>query len=123
MSSSSSSPTLEEHLNRKTFVMGLQLWTVIGIAVGISIFTVLLVMVACLSLRHRHQRHRSASKHRWGSSLPLTQIPAISKEIKEVSDNRYTFFLLHCSTLALTSTLLSRYVYMHTIAAAKLQNK
>lgn len=87
MSSSSSSPTLEEHLNRKTIVLGLQLWTVIGIAVGISIFTVLLVLAACISLRHRHQRHRSSSKHRWPSALPLTQIPTISKEIKEVTSN------------------------------------
>ncbi|KAF3336207.1 putative serine/threonine-protein kinase [Carex littledalei] len=87
MSSSSSSPTLEEHLNRKTIVLGLQLWTVIGIAVGISIFSVLVVLAACISLRHRHQRHRSASKHRWSSTLPLTQIPTISKEIKEVTSN------------------------------------
>ncbi|KAJ4786695.1 Protein kinase superfamily protein [Rhynchospora pubera] len=90
-SSSGSSPTLEEHLNRKTFLMGLQLWTVIGMAVGISIFAVLLVLIACLFLRHHHHRHRhrhpSTSMHRWGSGLPLTQIPTISKEIKEVTSN------------------------------------
>lgn len=79
-----SSPTLQEHLNRKTFLLGLQLWTVIGIAVGLSIFSVLLLMLACLSLRHRrrHQRHPHPHPQRHRS-----QIPAVSKEIKEVTSN------------------------------------
>ncbi|XP_042419292.1 probable receptor-like protein kinase At2g42960 isoform X2 [Zingiber officinale] len=70
--------SLKEHLYDKTFLFGLKLWVVIGIVVGVSILGVLSILVICLNARSQRRLRRSSN------NLPLTQIPAISKEIKEV---------------------------------------
>jgi len=69
--------TLNEQLSQKTDVFGLKLWVLIGIAVGVLISCVLAILVLCLTLRSR--RRLSSPSH-----LPITQIPPVSKEIKEV---------------------------------------
>lgn len=75
---SSSGSSLNNQLSQKTDVFGLKLWVVIGISVGVLIFCVLCILVLCLVVRSR-KRFRTSSKY-----LPTTQIPIISKEIKEV---------------------------------------
>ncbi|XP_074565630.1 putative receptor-like protein kinase At2g42960 isoform X2 [Curcuma longa] len=70
--------SLKEHLYDKTFLFGLKLWVVIGIVVGVSILGVLSILVICLNARSQRRLLRSSN------NLPLTQIPAVSKEIKEV---------------------------------------
>ncbi|KAG6517483.1 hypothetical protein ZIOFF_020875 [Zingiber officinale] len=54
-----------------------ELWVVIGIAVGVSMLAVLLILVICLNAR-------SQKRLRTSINLPVSQIPAVSKEIKEV---------------------------------------
>lgn len=75
---SSSGSSLNNQLSQKTDVFGLKLWIVIGISVGVLIFCVLCTLVLCLVVRSR-KRFRTSSKY-----LPTSQIPAVSKEIKEV---------------------------------------
>lgn len=70
--------SLKEHLYDKTFLFGLKLWVVIGIVVGVSILGVLSILVICLNARSQRRLRRSSN------NLPLTRIPAVSKEIKEV---------------------------------------
>ncbi|XP_073009533.1 probable receptor-like protein kinase At5g18500 [Typha latifolia] len=73
-----SSPSLKDHLSEETFLFGLKLWVLIGILVGMSMVAVLLIIVICLSSLNRRRLRRSYA------NLPITQIPAVSKEIKEV---------------------------------------
>lgn len=73
-----SSPSLKEYLYEDTFVFGLRLWVVIGIVVGASMLVILSVLVICVTIRN-HRRLRRATSY-----LPINQIPAVSKEIKEV---------------------------------------
>ncbi|KAJ6790941.1 putative receptor-like protein kinase [Iris pallida] len=86
--------SINEQLSQKTDVLGLKLWVVIGIAVGVLIFCVLAILVLCLTARSR-RRLRSSSNH-----LPVTQIPTVSKEIKEVRvdqglDNDFVAGMIH----------------------------
>lgn len=67
--------TLNTELSEKTDVFGLKVWVLIGIFVGVLMVTILSVMSLCLS--------RKKSKNA-NDKLPLSQIPSVSKEIKEV---------------------------------------
>ncbi|WOK98240.1 putative receptor-like protein kinase [Canna indica] len=71
--------SLREHLYDKTFLFGLKLWVVIGIIVGVSILGVLSILFICLNARSQRRLRRRSS-----NNLPVSQIPAVSKEIKEV---------------------------------------
>ncbi|XP_010914767.1 probable receptor-like protein kinase At5g18500 [Elaeis guineensis] len=73
-----SSPSLKGHLYEKTFLFGLKLWVVIAIGVGAFMLGVLSVLVICLNARSRRRSRRASN------NLPITQIPSVSKEIKEV---------------------------------------
>ncbi|ONK61430.1 uncharacterized protein A4U43_C08F29840 [Asparagus officinalis] len=75
---SSSGNSLSEQLSQKTDVFGLKLWVLIGIAVGLLISCVLAILVLCLTLRSRRRIISSSN------NLPITNIPPVSKEIKEV---------------------------------------
>lgn len=68
---------LKDHLSESTFI-GLQLWVLITILVGIFILVSFLILVVCLNFRTKKRVRRSASLSH------LIQIPPISKEIKEV---------------------------------------
>lgn len=70
--------SMKEHLYDKTFLFGLKLWVVIGIIVGVSILGVLSILVICLNARSQRRSRRASN------NLPFSQIPAVSKEIKEV---------------------------------------
>ncbi|CAD5187561.1 probable receptor-like protein kinase At5g18500 [Musa acuminata AAA Group] len=70
--------SLKEHLYDKTFLFGLKLWVVIGIIVGVSILGVLSILVICLNARSQRRSRRASN------NLPVSQIPPVSKEIKEV---------------------------------------
>lgn len=73
-----SSSSLKDHLSEKTFLFGLKLWVLIGILVGASMLAILFAIVICLNYRSRRRLKRGST------NLPITQIPPVSKEIKEV---------------------------------------
>ncbi|XP_008807804.1 probable receptor-like protein kinase At5g18500 [Phoenix dactylifera] len=74
---SSSDSTLDQHLSKKT-ALGLKLWVIIGISVGVVLLFALSLVVICVAIQNRRKYRRAPD------SLPTTQIPAVSKEIKEV---------------------------------------
>ncbi|KAK1294912.1 putative receptor-like protein kinase [Acorus calamus] len=78
----SSDSSLNGQLSEKTFLFGMKLWVVIGIGVGVSIVLILLLLVMCLS---GWKKSRTVS-----SNPPNTQIPTVSKEIKEVRVEQVT---------------------------------
>ncbi|XP_050273408.1 probable receptor-like protein kinase At2g42960 isoform X2 [Quercus robur] len=67
---------LNAELSKKTAIFDLKVWEVIGIAVGLFIVIILSVLSMCLTSRKKSRRARD--------NIPLTQIPTVSKEIKEV---------------------------------------
>ncbi|KAM6578563.1 hypothetical protein CsatB_030400 [Cannabis sativa] len=67
---------LNAELSKKTAIFGLKVWEVIGIAVALFIVIILSVLSLCLTSRKRSQRARDRNPH--------SQIPTVSKEIKEV---------------------------------------
>ena len=67
---------LNAELSKKTSVLGLKLWVLIGIAVGAFIVIILIVLSIWLASRRKSRRMLKG--------LPVTQIPKVSKEIKEV---------------------------------------
>jgi hypothetical protein len=68
---------LKDQLSGSTFI-GLKLWVLIAILVGIFILASFLILVLCLNFRDKkHVRRNAPLNH-------LIQIPPISKEIKEV---------------------------------------
>ncbi|XWS57388.1 hypothetical protein CRYUN_Cryun09bG0170000 [Craigia yunnanensis] len=66
---------LNAELSKKTAIFGLKVWEVIGIVVALFIIIILSLLSFCLTSR---------KKSRARNKLPLTQIPSVSKEIKEV---------------------------------------
>ncbi|KAL0904411.1 hypothetical protein M5K25_026515 [Dendrobium thyrsiflorum] len=74
---SSSDSSLSQGLSKKTGLLGLKVWVIVGICVGVLMLCILLMLIICLT-------YRSWKKLRTSSNPPLTQIPVVSKEIKEV---------------------------------------
>jgi len=60
----------------KIAIFGLKVWQLIGIAVGLSIIIILALIVVCLTSRNKARKARE--------KLPASQIPSVSKEIKEI---------------------------------------
>ncbi|KAJ6795596.1 putative receptor-like protein kinase [Iris pallida] len=75
----SSDSALNQGLSKKTGLLGLKVWVIIGIGVMVLILCMLFVLVICLTARKSRRRSQRPS-----ANLPVTQIPAVSKEIKEV---------------------------------------
>lgn len=71
---------LNAELSKKTSLFGLKLWVVIGIAVGAFIVIILILLSVWLA-----SRRRSSSVL---ENIPTTQIPKVSKDIKEVKVER-----------------------------------
>lgn len=69
--------SLNEELSKKTDVFGIKVWELIGLVVGLFIIIILLVLSLCLTSRKKSRRTVD-------NKLPLSQIPSVSKEIKEV---------------------------------------
>ncbi|KAL7082204.1 hypothetical protein ACP275_14G085000 [Erythranthe tilingii] len=68
---------LNTELSKNAGVLGLKVWEIIGIIVALLIVTILFILTFYLTSRKK-------SKKSQPKGLPLTQIPTISKEIKEV---------------------------------------
>ncbi|KAK8633530.1 hypothetical protein V6N13_014375 [Hibiscus sabdariffa] len=67
---------LNAELSKKTAVFGFKVWEVIGVVVALFIIIILSLLSFCLTSRKKKSRARN--------KLPLSQIPPVSKEIKEV---------------------------------------
>lgn len=67
---------LNAELSKKTAIFDLKVWEVIGICVALFIIIILSVLSFCLTSRKKSKRATN--------KLPVTQIPTVSKEIKEV---------------------------------------
>ncbi|KAK6143827.1 hypothetical protein DH2020_024175 [Rehmannia glutinosa] len=70
---------LNTELSKNAGVLGLKVWEVIGIIVGL--FIVIILFLLTLYLTSRKKSRRAQEKNH---PLPLSQIPTVSKEIKEV---------------------------------------
>ncbi|KAK4744688.1 hypothetical protein SAY87_011000 [Trapa incisa] len=68
---------LNAQLSKETSIFHLKVWELIGIAVGLFIVVILTGLSSCLTSRKKLRR--AVEK-----KLPFAQIPAVSKEIKEV---------------------------------------
>ncbi|CAA6653941.1 unnamed protein product [Spirodela intermedia] len=75
---SDSGNSLNSHLSQKTLFFGLRVWVVIGVVVGVFIVGILSVLAICVNIRSRRKSKKAAD------NIPVSQIPAVSKEIKEV---------------------------------------
>jgi hypothetical protein len=73
---------LKAELSKKTIILDPKVWEVIGIAVGLFIIIILSVLSLCLTSRKKSRRTRD--------KIPLSQIPTVSKEIKEVRVEQVT---------------------------------
>nr|TKR91805.1 hypothetical protein D5086_0000219270 [Populus alba] len=67
---------LNAELSKKTAILGLKVWEVIGICVALFIVIILSVLSFCLTSRKKSRRDTN--------HLPPSQIPTVSKEITEV---------------------------------------
>lgn len=67
---------LNTQLSRSTSVFGLKVWELIGIIVGVLIVVILFALTFYLTSRKKSKRAKE--------NIPISQIPAVSKEIKEV---------------------------------------
>lgn len=67
---------LNTGLSTKTFVFGLKVWVLTAIIVGLFIVIILVVISFCLTSRKKSRRANGM--------LPLSQIPTVSEEIKEI---------------------------------------
>ncbi|KAK3017008.1 hypothetical protein RJ639_006574 [Escallonia herrerae] len=67
---------LNAELSKKIGVLGIKVWELIGLIVGLFIVLILFVLTCYLTSRKKSRRARE--------KIPLSQIPTVSKEIKEV---------------------------------------
>ncbi|CAN1312972.1 Probable receptor-like protein kinase At5g18500 [Linum perenne] len=70
-------------MSRKTGIFGLQVWEVICICVAIFVIVILSFSIY-LSSRKKKSSNRRSQHQQQQVQLPVSQIPAVSKEIKEV---------------------------------------
>lgn len=70
------STDLNRELSKKTAIFGLEVWQIIGIIVGLFLVGILLALAYYLTSQKKLKRTRQ--------SIPLSQIPTVSKEIKEI---------------------------------------
>lgn len=67
---------LKAELSKKTVIFDLKVWELIGIIVGLFIVVILFALAFYLTLRKKSRKDRD--------TIPFSQIPPVSKEIKEV---------------------------------------
>lgn len=65
-------------------MFGLKVWVVIGISVGAFMLCILFMLVIYLNTRNQRKLRNSSFK------LPISQIPTISREIKEVKAEHFS---------------------------------
>lgn len=68
---------LNAELSKKTPIFGIKLWEIIAIVVGLAII-VISVLSLCLTFRKKSRKAKNKN------NIPVSQIPNVSKEIKEV---------------------------------------
>jgi hypothetical protein len=66
---------LNDELSKKP-ILGIKAWQIIAIGVGLLIIVILSVLSLCLTSRKKSRKARN--------KIPVTEIPNVSKEIKEV---------------------------------------
>ncbi|TVU19571.1 hypothetical protein EJB05_35727, partial [Eragrostis curvula] len=84
-----SPPLLRDELSRKTAVLGLRLWVLVGLAVGFA-FLLLLALISLHLAAARRRRPRKGVPHAAAAAKaaplsPAATIPPVSKEIQEVA--------------------------------------
>ncbi|TVU19564.1 hypothetical protein EJB05_35720, partial [Eragrostis curvula] len=90
MSSPPPPPLLRDELSRKTAVLGLRLWVLVGLAVGFA-FLLLLALISLHLAAARRRRPRKGVPHAAAAAAkaaplsPAATIPPVSKEIQEVA--------------------------------------
>ncbi|XP_071937682.1 probable receptor-like protein kinase At5g18500 isoform X1 [Coffea arabica] len=72
---------LNFELSKRTHIFHLKVWVLIAMLVGLFLVFIVLVLPFCLS--------RKRSK-RGSATLPISQIPKVSKEIKEIKVDQYS---------------------------------
>ncbi|CAN0896283.1 Probable receptor-like protein kinase At5g18500 [Linum grandiflorum] len=77
---------LKTEMSRKTGIFGLQVWEIICICVAIFVIVILSFSIYLTSRKKKSSNRRSQHQHQQQQQvqLPVSQIPAVSKEIKEV---------------------------------------
>ncbi|KAL5231627.1 hypothetical protein ABZP36_030403 [Zizania latifolia] len=82
-------PLLRNELSRRTAVLGLRLWVLVGIAVGAAFLLLLALISFHLALSRRRRPMKRAAGAVPGPVVPLSPatIPPVSKEIQEVAVN------------------------------------
>lgn len=73
---------LNAGLSKKTTIFGLKVWELIVIFIGLFIVAILFALTYYLTSQKKSKRARE-------KKTPFTQIPIVSKEIKEVSTNEF----------------------------------
>ncbi|MED6193133.1 hypothetical protein PIB30_016018 [Stylosanthes scabra] len=68
---------LNAELSKKTPILGLKVWEIVGVVVGLSIIIILSMLSLCLTSRKKSRKSND-------KKIPVSQIPTVSKEIKEV---------------------------------------
>ncbi|KAL1312906.1 hypothetical protein HN51_039480 [Arachis hypogaea] len=68
---------LNAELSKKTPFLGLKVWEIVGVVVGLSIIMILSLLSLCLTSRKKSRKSND-------KNIPVSQIPTVSKEIKEV---------------------------------------
>ena len=71
---------LNTGLSKKTFVFGLKVWVLMGIIVGLFIVIILVALSFYLTSRKKSRRANDL--------LPISQIPTVSEEIKDIKVDR-----------------------------------
>ncbi|XP_014753519.1 probable serine/threonine-protein kinase At1g01540 isoform X2 [Brachypodium distachyon] len=81
-------PLLTNELSRRTAVLGLRLWVLVGIAIGAAFLLLLLALVTvhlAAAARRRRPGKKKMAAPALSSPSPATTIPPVSKEIQEVA--------------------------------------
>ncbi|KAG6599166.1 putative receptor-like protein kinase, partial [Cucurbita argyrosperma subsp. sororia] len=82
---------LNQELSKTTSILGLKVWEVIGIGVGLFIISILCILSFFLTSRNKNSRTSSSAANANTNTLcPLTQIPSHSKDIKAVHITTYS---------------------------------
>uniref|UniRef100_A0ACD5U1I3 Uncharacterized protein n=1 Tax=Avena sativa TaxID=4498 RepID=A0ACD5U1I3_AVESA len=79
-----SPPLLTNEMSRRTPVLGLRLWVVVGLAVGAAFLLLLALVSVYFATAARRRRPRPTKPAASGAVSPAT-IPPVSKEIQEVA--------------------------------------
>ncbi|XP_022999564.1 probable receptor-like protein kinase At2g42960 [Cucurbita maxima] len=84
---------LNQELSKRTSILGLKVWEIIGIGVGLFIISILCILSFFLTSRNKNSRTSSSAANANTNTnvlCPLTQIPSHSKDIKAVHITTYS---------------------------------